>query len=81
MQQLRNWQREYRAKIQQLESQLTAEEPVSVSTFTDEIEASFRFAWSTVYLSKYLVPVYLSESVKPERWRTNNISLSTSNCS
>ncbi|KAG7571500.1 hypothetical protein FFLO_00516 [Filobasidium floriforme] len=38
MQQLRNWQREYRAKIQQIDQQLSAEEPVSVSTFTDEIE-------------------------------------------
>jgi hypothetical protein len=44
MQQLRNWQREYRAKIQQIDQQLSAEEPVSVSTFTDEIEASFGLA-------------------------------------
>lgn len=42
MKQLRNWQREERTKIQQLESDLADEEPVSVSTFTDEIEVIIR---------------------------------------
>jgi len=44
MNQLKNWQRELRSKIQQIGAELADEEPVSVSTFTDEIEVSWKIA-------------------------------------